>query len=224
MAISGWPAEQRPRERLMRLGAAALSDVELLAIVLRTGRHGESALAIAQRLLERFGSLAALLEARPQSVLEQPGTGLAFYAQLQAGLELAQRRLENRLRMTTVFGSPSDTRAFLRHKLSGREREVFAALFLDNRHQLLEYEELFLGTIDCASVHPREVVKRALTLNAAALIVAHNHPSGSTEPSVADRSLTERLRDALGLVEIRLLDHLVVGSGEAVSLAERGWL
>jgi DNA repair protein RadC len=224
VAISEWPMAQRPRERLLRLGAAALSDAELVAIVLRTGRQGESALIIAQRLLESFGSLTGLLDAAPQSLLAQPGTGLAFYAQLQAGLELAQRRLENRLRESAVFNSPGDTRTFLRHKLRAREREVFAALFLDNRHQLLAYEELFFGTIDCASVHPREVVKRALTLNAAALIVAHNHPSGSAEPSSADCSLTERLRDALGLVEIRLLDHLVVGSGEAVSLAERGWI
>lgn len=222
--IRHWPVAERPRERLLSLGARSLSDAELVAIFLRTGVSGRSAVDIARDLLLQFGGLRGLLEADAESVCRCRGLGPAKYAQLQAGLELARRHLSQQMTRGDVLSSPDATRRFLQLQLRHQHHEVFAGLYLDNQHRVLAYEELFRGTIDGASVYPREVVKSALRRNAAAMIFAHNHPSGVAEPSSADRSLTLRLREALALVDIRVLDHLVIGDGEVISLAERGWL
>ncbi len=224
MGIADWPTSERPREKLIQHGAKALSDAELLAIFLRTGRPGLSAVGLARELLSHFGGLRPLLEADLTSFCAHLGLGPAKYAQLQAVLEMGRRHLWERLQRGDALGSPEDTRRFLSARLRDYPHEVFACLFLDNRHRVITFEELFRGTIDAASVYPREVVKRALTLNAAAIIIAHNHPSGVAEPSSADRALTRRLQEALQLVDIRLLDHFVVGDGPPVSFAERGLL
>lgn len=224
MAINQWPLGERPREKLLHMGAATLSDAELLAVLLRTGRRGVTAVDLARELIERFGGLRPLLAASPETLRAAPGLGLARCAQLQAALELARRHLEQDLTRGRSLTSPSQTMAFLRARLRDLEHEVFMCLFLDNRNRVLRSEELFRGTIDGASVHPREVVKRALALNAAAVILAHNHPSGVAEPSRADELITRRLTDALALVDIRVLDHIVVGDGSPVSFAERGLL
>lgn len=222
MGIKDWPAAERPREKLLQRGAPALSDAELLAIFLRTGAPGKTAVDLARELLERFGGLRPLLAAERAAFCRAPGLGDAKYAQLQAVLEMGRRHLFERLARGEQLSSPEDTRRFLRARLGDYPFEVFAALFLDNRHRVIAFEELFRGTIDGASVHPREVVRHCLRHNAAAVIFAHNHPSGVSEPSRADESLTRRLKEALGLVDIRLLDHFVVGDGECTSLAERG--
>lgn len=224
MAIKDWPAAERPREKLMQLGPSALTDAELLAIFLRTGIAGTSAVDLARTLLERFGGLRQLLSADRNTFLQAPGMGNAKYAQLQAVLEMARRHLSEQLREGDALRNPEDTRRYLQMQLSSHPYEVFAVLFLDNRHRVLAFEELFRGTIDGASVHPREVVRRALHYNAAALILAHNHPSGVSEPSSADRRITERLQAALALIDVRVLDHIVVGHGEFTSFAERGLL
>lgn len=222
MAITDWPESERPRERLLRHGAGALSDAELLAIFLRVGVQGASAVDLARTLLGHFGSLNRLFAATASEFAAIPGMGSAKYAQLQAVLELARRHLSEHLRRGEALESPQAAKAYLRACLRDQPREVFACLFLDTRHRVICYEELFFGSIDSATVHPREVVRRALVHNAAALIFAHNHPSGVAEPSQADLLLTRRLADALSLVEIRVLDHLIVGDGEPVSLQERG--
>lgn len=222
MAITDWPAAERPREKLLQRGAAALSDAELLAIFLRTGLPGKSAVDLARELLEEFGSLRTLLGADLATFCRGKGLGEAKYVQLQACLELSRRHLLTTLQRGDALTSPEHTRRYLCAQLRDRQQEVFACLFLDNRHRVLGYEELFFGTIDGASVHPREVVKRSLAHNAAAVILTHNHPSGVAEPSRSDEQITGRLRDALALVDIRVLDHLIVGDGEIVSLAERG--
>ena len=222
MAITDWPESERPRERLLNLGAGALSDAELLAIFLRTGLPGKSAVELARELLQRFGGLRAMLSANRREFCRQPGLGDAKFVQLQATVEMARRHMQERLQRGDALTSPADTRRFLTARLRDYAHEVFACLFLDNRHRVIKFEELFRGTIDAASVYPREVVKQALACNAAAVILAHNHPSGVAEPSTADRSLTRRLMDALALVDVRLLDHFVVGDGEPVSFAERG--
>ncbi|MDX1610624.1 MAG: DNA repair protein RadC [Halofilum sp. (in: g-proteobacteria)] len=224
MAIADWPASERPRERLLEQGPAALSDAELLAIFLRTGCAGRSAVDLARELLEAFGGLRPLLAADLDAFCARPGLGPAKFAQLQAVLEMARRHLDEQLLRGDALTSSSATRVYLQARLRDLPHEVFACLFLDNRHRVLAFEELFRGTIDGASVYPREVVKAALRHNAAAVILAHNHPSGVAEPSRADTRLTERLRDALSLVDIRVLDHLVIGEGEPVSFAERGLL
>ncbi|RMD78877.1 MAG: JAB domain-containing protein [Gammaproteobacteria bacterium] len=224
MAIKDWPEGERPRERLLAQGAGSLSDAELLAIFLRTGVRGRSALDLARALLARYGGLRRLLAAPAEELCAAPGLGPAKYAQLQAALEMARRHLDEGLRRGEPFQEPAAVARLLSARLRDREREVVACLFLDNRHRLLAYEELFQGTLDGAEVHPREVARRALALNAAAVILAHNHPSGVAEPSEADRALTRRLREALGLLGVRLLDHFVVGDGPPVSLAERGLL
>lgn len=222
MKITDWPRAERPRERLLQHGAAALSDAELLAIFLHTGTRRCNVVELARRLLARPGGLRALLEADQRSLCAAEGIGPAKYAQLQAVLEMARRYLRQELERGETLSSPAATRRFLSAHLRARPHEVFVCLFLDNRHRLLQYEELFRGTVNGASVHPREVVKRALFHNAAALIVAHNHPSGVAEPSRADTDLTQRLKQALSLVDVQVLDHLVVGDGEVVSMAERG--
>ena len=224
MHISDWPAAERPRERLLSNGAVNLSDAELLAILLRTGLRGGSAVDRARELLGAFGDLRCLLDASVVQACQARGLGKATYAQLQAALELARRYLFSRLCRGQVLGSPEEVRQYLQLKLRCLEHEVFACLYLDNQHAVIGYEELFRGTIDGASVYPREVVKRCLAFNAAAVIFAHNHPSGIAEPSQADQRLTQRLKAALGTVDIRVLDHFVVGDTDAVSFAERGML
>ncbi len=223
MAITDWPQAERPREKLLDKGAQALSDAELLAIFLRTGVAGMSAVDLARSLLSGFGGLRPLLEAGQQEFCSRRGLGDAKYAQLQAVLEMARRHLYETLRRNDALCSVQQTREYLRAQLGHCQREVFACLFLDNRHRVLHFEKLFYGTIDSASVHPREVVRHALKANAAAVIFAHNHPSGVAEPSHADEQITRRLQDALSLVDIRVLDHFVVGD-EVVSFAERGLL
>ncbi|MFP4155267.1 MAG: RadC family protein [Halothiobacillaceae bacterium] len=223
MAISDWPESERPRERLLAHGPSALSDAELLAIFLRTGVAGKSAVDLARELLHQFGGLRGLLEADRRAFAKGLGLGDAKYAQLQAVLELGHRHMAEVLRREDTIESPGAARRYLAMRLRGYRQEVFAALFLDNRHRVIQFEELFRGTIDQAAVHPREVVKRALHHNAAALILAHNHPSGVAEPSRADEQITRRLQDALGLVDVRVLDHVIIGD-EWVSLAERGCL
>jgi|SRR5579883_960473 len=222
MAIHDWPATERPREKLLERGAAALSDAELLAILLRTGTGGESALDLARRALSRFQSLRRLFEADRASFCAERGLGPARYAELQAAVEIARRQFAETLRTGPLLAHPRATREFLTARLKHLEHEVFCCLCLDKRHRLLHFEELFRGTIDGASVHPREIVKLALRHNAAALIVAHNHPSGVAEPSAADELITGRVRDALALIDVRLLDHIIIGDGTSVSLAERG--
>jgi len=223
--IRHWPAAERPREKLLARGPAALSDAELLAVLFGTGMRGLSAVDFARGLLVRHrSSLRALLSADRDSCLAAPGLGPARWSLLQASLELARRHYAEALRAGAVLTSPGETRRFLTAQLRDRPFEVFCCLFLDNRHRLLAFEELFRGTIDGASVHPREVLRQALAHNAAAVILAHNHPSGVAEPSQADELITHRLRDALALVDIRVLDHLIVAGPDAVSLAERGLL
>jgi DNA repair protein RadC len=222
MAISQWPEHERPREKLLQRGPSSLSDAELLAIFIRTGVPGKTAVDVARELLNRYGGLRELLAAGPEEMCETPGLGEAKYVQLQASLELGRRFLAEKLKREVTLGSTRDTRDFLQAQLRDRKNEVFCVLFLDNRHRVLTFEELFQGTLNGTAVYPREIVKRALRLNAAAVILAHNHPSGVAEPSRADELLTSRLKDALALVDIRLLDHLVVGDGETVSFSERG--
>jgi DNA repair protein RadC len=224
MAIKDWPAGERPRERLLRDGADSLSDAELLAIFLRTGVRGKTAVDLARELLYRFGSLRGLLGAQREDFCSAPGLGDAKYALFQAVLEMARRHLREQFDRGAPLSNPRQTAAFLKARLRDHPYEVFAVLFLDNRHRVLAFDELFRGTIDGASVYPREVVRRALQHNAAAVILSHNHPSGVAEPSDADRHITTRLRDALALVDVRVLDHLIVGDEECCSLAERGLL
>lgn len=224
MAIKDWPARERPRERLLADGPHSLSDAELLAIFLRTGVRGKSAVALARELLERFGSLRRLLAAERAQFCEAPGLGAAKYAQLQAVLEMGRRHLAEAFERGSPLSSPEDTARFLKARLRDYPYEVFAVLFLDNRHRVLAFEELFRGTIDGASVHPREVVQQALTHKAAAVILAHNHPSGVAEPSRADQAITACLVEVLGLIEVRVLDHFIIGDGEPWSFAEHGQL
>lgn len=224
MPIIDWPEAERPREKLLQRGADALTDAELLAIFLRTGTKGLSAIDLAYTLLDDFSSLRNLFNAGLDDFCKTKGVGPAKYVQLQAVLEMSTRYLRETIDKQDAISSPEDTRQFLKSKLRHKPYEVFAALFLDNRHQVIKFEELFRGTIDGASVYPREVVKKALEYNAAAMIIAHNHPSGIAEPSQADERITLRLKKALDLVDIRLLDHLIIGDGDISSLAERGIL
>ena len=224
MAITDWPEDERPRERLLAQGAAVLSDAELLAIFLRVGMKGKSAVDLARDLIRRFGSLNRLFAASQSDFLLIPGMGPAKFAQLQAVLEMSRRHMAERLRADSVLESPLAVRDYLKARLRHEPHEVFACLFLDAKHRVLAFEVLFHGSIDGASVYPRQVVKRALAHNAAALILTHNHPSGVAEPSQADRVLTRRLKEALELVDVRVLDHFIVGDGEPLSMAEYGWL
>jgi DNA repair protein RadC len=222
MAISHWPKEERPREKLLSKGAAALSDAELLAIFLRTGLPGITAIDLARGLLSEFGGIGPLLSARQVAFCERKGLGPAKFAQLQAALELTSRYIKEELRANPIFTSPQMVRDYLAVQMRGYQREVFVILLLDSRHQLLDFHELFQGTIDMASVYPREIVKLALQNNAAAVIVAHNHPSGVAEPSQSDIAITKRIKQALALVDIRLLDHFIIGRGAVTSLADTG--
>ena len=221
MAISHWPPAERPREKLLQRGAAALSDAELLAIFLRTGYAGRSAVDLARDLLLDFGSLRGILEADVKTFCGRKGLGQAKFAQLRAALEIAQRHLGESLDHEDCLTRPAQTMNYLRARLRDYDHEVFACLMLDNRNRVIAFRELFRGTIDGASVYPREVVKQALADNAAAVIFAHNHPSGVCEPSQADIRITASLRDALALVDIRVLDHVIVGDS-VTCLSERG--
>ena len=224
MPITDWPMEERPREKLLARGAAALSDAELLAIFLRTGVPGKTALDLARDLLTEFGGLRGLLAASEVEFCAFPGIGAAKFAQLQATLEMSRRHLGEKIARGEALTSPEQTRDWLLAHLRDRPHEVFCVLFLDNRNRVLAFEELFQGTLNGASVYPREVLRRALDHNAGAVILVHNHPSGVAEPSRADESLTRRLTEVLSHVEVRVLDHFVVGDGEIVSFAERGLL
>ncbi|MEX2488183.1 MAG: DNA repair protein RadC [Pseudomonadales bacterium] len=224
MSMTEWPEADRPREKLLRLGARALSDAELVAIFLRTGVRGSTVMTLARELLERFDGVRGLLEASDTEMIGAAGIGIAKYAQLKAALEITERYLQCGFERGDAITDPAMTRRFLMTKLRRHPREVFACMYLDNQHRLIKYEELFFGTIDGASVHPREVVKQVLAHNAAAVIFAHNHPSGVAEPSQADQRITDRLKSALMLVDVRVLDHMVVGDQEVVSFAERGFL
>ena len=222
MAITDWPAQERPRERLLELGVGVLSDAELLAIFLRTGMSGKSAVDLARELLHRFGSLTALASASVEAFCAIPGLGPAKYAQLQAVMEMARRALKEQAKQRDALTSPQAVRDYLRLQLGGREYEVFMAVFLDTQNRVIAMEELFRGTLKETSVYPREVVKRALAHNAGAIIFAHNHPSGVAEPSRADEAITQTLKQALALIDVRVLDHFIVAAGGGVSLAERG--
>ena len=220
MAITDWPLQERPRERLLALGPGALADAELLAILLRTGAKGKSAVDLARELLGRYGSVSALLEAG--AVEKAPGLGGAKLAQLKAALELARRALREEISTRDALTSPGAVRDYLRLALGGREQEVFVVLLLDAQHRVIATEELFRGTLTQTSVYPREVVKCALKHNAAAVIFAHNHPSGVAEPSHADEILTRSLKSALALVDVQVLDHFIVAGTRTMSFAERG--
>ena len=221
MSISNWPSAERPREKLILHGADTLSDAELLAICLGTGLAGVSAVDLGRQMLQDFGSLRAILDADAAQFCRGKGLGLARFALLQAALEISRRHFAEALERDDCLTSPAQTRQYLNARLRDRPHEVFACLMLDNRNRVIALRELFRGTIDGASVYPREVVKQALADNAAAVIFAHNHPSGVSEPSQADIRITERLQQALALVDIRVLDHVIVGDG-ITCLSERG--
>ncbi len=224
MTIKDLPAAARPREKLLALGPAALADAELLALLLRTGVHGQGVLQLAAAVLQRFGGFAGLLHAGLAELQSIKGLGPAKRAELLAVLEMARRALAERLAAAPVFETPHTVKDFVQLKLGALPHEVFAVLFLDSQHRLLQLDEMFRGTLTQTSVYPREVVRRALELNAGAVILAHNHPSGVAEPSRADEFLTQNLKSELQLIDVRVLDHLVVARGAVVSFAERGLL
>jgi DNA repair protein RadC len=224
MSIRDWPAGERPREKLLAMGPARLTDAELLAVLFGSGCRGSSAVDLGGQLIRHFGSLRGLMTADRGRCNATPGLGVRRYGLLQAALELSRRHYQQEVAAGPPLESPAATRNFLVAQLRDLPYEVFCCLFLDNRHRLIAFQELFRGTIDGASVHPREVVREALGRNAAAVILAHNHPSGVAEPSQADELITLRLREALALVDIRVLDHLIVGDSRCASFAERGLL
>ena len=224
MHIRDWPSTERPREKLLTRGARALSDAELLAVFLGSGLRGQDAVSTARRLLSEHGPLRRLLELPADALTTLPGVGPARASLLSAALELCGRYLAAGLDRGEALTDPPAAGRYFAQRLRGQPVEVFAALFLDTRHRALAFEELFRGTIDGAEVHPREVVRRALAHNAAAVIVGHNHPSGNPEPSAADRAVTAQLKQSLALVDVRLLDHFVIGDGPPASMAARGWV
>ena len=224
MSIRQWPEGERPREKLLELGPSVLTEAELLAILLQTGVRGHSALDVARELLIEFGSLRGLLTAERVRLCAARGLGPARYVVLQAALELARRHYQELMNSGSTLVNPHAVREFLQMRLRDLPYEVFCCLWLDKRHRVISFDELFRGTLDGATVHTREVVKQALARNAASVIVAHNHPSGLAEPSVADQMITVRLKESLALVDVRLIDHLVIGDGVCESFAERGLL
>ena len=224
MHIRDWPAGERPREKLLAQGAGVLSDAELLALFIGCGARGRSAVDLGRDLLAAGGGLRALLDRPAPQLAALPGLGPARACTLVAALELGTRHLGQQLQRGEALADPAQAGAYFSRKLRALPQEVFACLFLDTRHRVIAYEELFRGTLDGSEVHPREVARRALQHNAAALIFGHNHPSGNPEPSAADRAVTARLKQALALVEVRVLDHFVVGDGAATSMAQRGWV
>ncbi|WP_409286535.1 RadC family protein [Pseudomonas guariconensis] len=223
MSIREWPADERPREKLLQRGAAVLSDAELLAVLLGSGVAGRNVLDLSRGLLMRFGGLRQFLEADRDAVLREPGLGLVKYAQLQALLEIGRRYLDESISREAVLENPASVRRYLKSRLRHEASEVFGCLFLDTKHRPLAFEVLFRGTINRASVYPREVVRRSLLHNAAALILCHNHPSGHSEPSEDDVRMTLVLKRALALIDVRVLDHVIVGDGEPLSMIEQGW-
>ncbi|MFV1983574.1 MAG: DNA repair protein RadC [Thiohalomonadales bacterium] len=224
MTIKDWPVAERPREKLLQQGCLALSDAELLAIFLRTGSKGKTAVDLARDLLHSFGSLRALLTCDLDEFTQHKGLGTAKYAQLQAVLEMSRRHLSESMIKSDILTDPAATKQFLHAKLRDYDHEVFAALYLDSQHQVIHFEELFQGSIASATVYPREVVKNALKHNAATVIFAHNHPSGIAEPSQADQQITQKLKSALALIDIQVLDHIIIGDSDCTSFAERGLL
>jgi len=224
MRLQDWPEHERPREKLLTRGAATLSDAEVLALLVGTGQRGTDAVALARRLLAEAGGLRGLLDQPAQRLARLPGVGIARACRLAAGVDLGPRHLAQDLARGEALTDPAKAGDYLTRRLRALPYEVFACLFLDTRHRVIAFEELFRGTLDGAEVHPREVVQRCLAHHAAAVILGHNHPSGCTEPSAADRAVTARLRQALGLVEVRLLDHFIVGDGPACSMARLGAL
>jgi DNA repair protein RadC len=224
MSLKDLPAEMRPREKLLARGAGALSDIELLALLLRTGLPGKGVFELAAAVLDTFGGYAGLLRAEAADLKRIKGLGPAKRAEIAAVLEMARRALAQQLQAAPAFDASQKVKDYLALHLRTRVQEVFAVLFLDGQHRLLKLEEMFRGTLTQTSVYPREIVRRALELNAGAVILAHNHPSGVAEPSRADETLTQTLKSALQLVDVRVLDHLVVGQGTVISFAERGLL
>ncbi len=224
MLLKDIPAAARPREKLLTLGPQALADAELIALLLRTGLPGTSVLQLAQQLLDAFGGLNGLLQASAADLKRIKGLGPAKRAEISAVMELARRSLAQRLAQRTVLSSPQQVKDYLRLQLAHEDHEVFAVMFLDVQNQLLQFEKMFRGTLSQTSVYPREIVKRALAVQASAVILAHNHPSGVAEPSRADEFLTQTLKQALQLIDVRVIDHLVVGGDQAISFAERGLL
>ncbi len=224
MSINHWPEAERPREKLLQKGPSSLSDAELLAIFLRTGVRGISAVDLARKLLTKFQALKPLVEATHDEFCQTNGLGTAKYIQLQAAIELGRRYIESSIKRQDALCNPEDTHNYLALRMKSYSYEVFACLFLDNKNRVIEYKELFRGTINGASVHAREVVKEAMLHNAAAVIFAHNHPSGVAEPSASDIAVTERLKKALALIDIKVLDHIIVGDDRCVSFAEQGLL
>lgn len=222
MSINDWPQDERPRERLIKHGARALSDAELLAIFLRVGVTGKSAVDLSRELLTRFGTLAALFSASQEDLCTINGIGPAKYVQLQAVIEMARRSFSEQMRTKSVLDSPKDVRDYLRLTLANLPHEVFVVVFLNTQNEVLVVEELFRGSLTQTSVYPREVVKRALACNAASAILAHNHPSGNTEPSIADKTLTKSLVEALKTVDVQVLDHFIVSPSSSMSFAEQG--
>jgi DNA repair protein RadC len=219
MSIRDWPHGERPRDKLITRGGPALSDAELLAVFIGSGRRGRNAIEVGRALIADAGGLKPLLDSPRHLEI-----GAVAWCRMIAALELGRRYLDAELKAEHLLPDPVATSRYIKSRLCGYPYEVFACLFLDSRHRVIAFEELFRGTLDGASVHPREVVRRCLAHNAAAVILAHNHPSGDREPSTADRTITFRLREALSHVEVRVLDHIVVGDGEPISLAVRGWL
>jgi DNA repair protein RadC len=223
MAISHWPATERPRERLLAKGAGALSDAELVAVLLRSGVRGKSAVDLARDLLTRYDGVTHMLEAGAE--LETiKGLGPAKRAQFAAAIELARRSLQEKLKQNAALTSPGAVRDYLRLKLASRKEEAFVCIWLDAQHKAIDFEVPFTGTLTQTSVYPREIVKSALRVNAAAVIFAHNHPSGVAQPSQADELLTRNLKEALALIEVKVLDHFIVAGNQAISFAERGLL
>lgn len=219
-----WPEGQGPREKLLKFGAITLSDQELLAIFLRTGLPGVNVSEMAGQLLKEFGSLYALMSADYISFCQKRGLGLSKYTQLHAAVELSRRFLGHQLAQECTIKNPQITRQYLQGLLAQRDREVFIVMFLDNQNRVIYHKEMFTGTFNCVEVHPREIVREALKSNAASVILAHNHPSGVAEPSQADRSVTDQVLKACSVLDIKVLDHIVIGRGEYVSFAERGWI
>ncbi len=224
MAITQWPATERPREKLLQHGAQSLSDAELLALFIGSGTRSKTAVDIGRDLLGRFGGIRNILNASQELLCQSNGLGSARYALLQASRELGKRYLAEKLMRQGSLSSPQQVSDYLIQQLRDRQREIFVVIYLDNRHRIIEYEELFTGTLNGASVHPREVVKNVLFHNAAAVIIAHNHPSGIAEPSQSDMLITKKIQDALKLIDVTLLDHLIIGDGNYVSLSDRGMI
>lgn len=220
--LQAWPLNERPREKLLQKGASSLSDSELLAIFLRTGTRGKNVMELSREIIIHFGSLKSLFSATESEFCSIKGLGTAKYVQLQACLEMSQRHIEEQITQQDAMQNPAQVKRYVQSRLLAKPNEVFAAIFLDNQHRVLAYEELFFGTINASSVHPRVVIQRSLYHNAAAIIVAHNHPSGISEPSLSDIDITKTLKTALALIDVRLIDHLVVASHQVTSLAERG--